>query len=64
MNYKIQNSDIDILRKAGVSEDDIKHCVKVAEKGIEIAERIGADINMELIGRGALFSRPRKGKDA
>lgn len=29
MGYKIQDADIEILRKAGVSEDDIKHCVKV-----------------------------------
>ncbi len=32
MGYKIQDSDIEISRNAGVSEDDIKHCVKVAKK--------------------------------
>jgi uncharacterized protein len=55
MNYTIKNSDIAILRETGVSEDDIKHCVKVAEKALEIAGRIGGKLDMELIGRGALF---------
>lgn len=55
MGYKIQDSDIALLRKAGVSEDDIRHCVKVAEKALEIAQRTGANLNLELTGRGALF---------
>ncbi|MEW6408821.1 MAG: HDIG domain-containing metalloprotein [Nitrospirota bacterium] len=55
MSYKIQDTDVDLLRKAGVSEDDIKHCVKVAEKALEIARRTGANVDMELVGRGALF---------
>lgn len=55
MGYKIQNSDIDILKKSGVLEDDIKHCIKVAEKALEIAQRTDDNVNMELIGRGALF---------
>lgn len=62
MNYKIQDSDIDILRKAGVSEDDIKHCVKVAEKALEIAGRVNVDLDMELVGRGALFHDLGKAK--
>jgi uncharacterized protein len=55
MSYTIQASDIEILRKAGVSEGDIRHCVKVAQKAIEIALRTGTDLNMELVSRGALF---------
>lgn len=62
MSYKIQDSDIEILRKAGVSEDDIKHCVKVAKKALEIAERIKANVDMELVGRGALFHDLGKAK--
>ncbi len=62
MNYKIKDADIDLLRKAGVAEEDIKHCVKVAEKALEIAERIQADVNKELIGRGALFHDIGKAK--
>ena len=55
MDYKIQVSDIAVLRDAGVSEEDIKHCVKVAEKALEIARRTKAGVDMELVGRGALF---------
>lgn len=62
MSYKISDSDVALLRKAGVSEDDIKHCVKVAEKALEIAERTGANIDMELVGRGALFHDLGKAK--
>ena len=62
MNYKIQNSDIALLRNAGVSEDDIRHCVKVAEKALEIARRTGANIDIELIGKGALFHDLGKAK--
>jgi uncharacterized protein len=62
MAYKIQESDIDLLRDAGVSEDDIKHCVKVAEKALEVAGRPGAKVDMELVGRGALFHDLGKSK--
>jgi uncharacterized protein len=56
MTYAISPSDISILRGAGVSEDDITHSVKVAEKALEIARRIGGyGIDRELVGRGALF---------
>lgn len=55
MSYTIQNIDIEILKTAGVSDDDIRHCVKVADKALEIARRIEADVDEELIGRGALF---------
>lgn len=62
MSYKIKVSDMEILRRAGVSEDDIKHCVRVAEKALEIAEKVDADLNMELVGRGALFHDLGKAK--
>ena len=56
MNYTIQNSDIEMLRKAGMSKDDITHSTHVAEKALEIARRIGGNgIDQELVGRGALF---------
>lgn len=61
-NYKIQDSDIGLLRRTGVSGDDIKHCIKVAEKALEIAQRTGANVDMELIGRGALFHDLGKAK--
>ena len=62
MNYKIKNSDIELLRNAGVSGDDIKHCTRVAEKALEIAQGIGADIDIELVSRGALFHDLGKAK--
>lgn len=62
MNYIIHASDIEILRTSGVSEDDIKHCIKVAEKALDIASRTGAVVDMELIGRGALFHDLGKSK--
>ena len=62
MNYKIQDSDINILKKSGVLEDDIKHCIKVAEKALEVAQRTGAKVDMKLIGRGALFHDLGKAK--
>lgn len=62
MIYTIQASDIDLLRKTSVSEDDISHCVKVAEKALEIASRTDAKLDMELVGRGALFHDLGKAK--
>lgn len=62
MSYNIKSTDLEILRKAGVSEEDIKHCVKVAQKSLEIAERVDADLDMELVGRGALFHDLGKAK--
>ncbi|MBK5226271.1 MAG: HDIG domain-containing protein [Thermoleophilia bacterium] len=55
MTYEIETGDIQILRDAGVSEDDITHCVKVAEKSREVAGRTGAEVDMALVVRGALF---------
>ncbi len=55
MTYSVQSSDVEVLRKAGVSESDIGHCIKVAEKALDIAKRTGADISLELVCRGALF---------
>lgn len=62
MNYMIQKQDIDLLIKTGVSEEDLRHCAKVAEKALEIAKRTGAEVDMELVGRGALFHDLGKAK--
>ena len=63
MGYAIKKNDIDVLRTAGVSEDDITHSVNVADKALEIARRIGGNgINQELVGRGALFHDLGKAK--
>ncbi len=56
MYYAVRQEDIEVLRKAGMSEDDITHSIHVAEKALEIARRIGGnDLDQELVGRGALF---------
>ena len=60
--YRIQTSDIELLRKAGVPEDDIAHSVKVAEKALEIADRTNHVLDFELVGRGALFHDLGKAK--
>lgn len=60
--YTIADADIDILRNNGVSEDDIAHCIKVAEKALEIAYRTDRELDFEFVGRGALFHDLGKGK--
>jgi len=60
--YAISSADIKMLRTNGVSEDDIAHCAKVAEKALEIAYRTDKDLDFELIGRGALFHDLGKAK--
>lgn len=55
MNYKIDPADLALLWKAGLSEKDIRHSVFVTEKALDIAMRAGADLDMELVGRGAIF---------
>ncbi len=53
--YTILEEDIALLKKAGMVEADIAHSRKVAQKALEIAGRTDAELDMELIGRGALF---------
>jgi uncharacterized protein len=56
MDYTINKFDIEVLRTAGMSDEDITHSTHVAEKALEIARRIGGNgIDQELVGRGALF---------
>ena len=63
MQYKILEPDIALLRTAGVSEDDITHSIKVSEKALELAHRIGGNrIDQELVGRGGLFHDLGKAK--
>jgi len=55
MDYRIEQKDIDLLRTAGMTEADLDHSQKVAAKALEIAGRTGATLDLELVGRGALF---------
>jgi uncharacterized protein len=60
--YRVADADVELLRKAGVGEDDIRHCLAVAGKALEIAHRTGAALDLELIGRGALMHDLGKAK--
>ena len=55
LNYHVQEADIAILKNAGVSDADLAHCLKVADKAVEIAQRTGVRLDLELVGRGAFF---------
>jgi len=54
-DYTIQAEDIALLKEQGMIEADLEHSIQVAEKSLEIARRVTSDIDMELVGRGALF---------
>jgi uncharacterized protein len=51
----VGEEDLALLLKAGLSEEDIRHSILVAEKALDIARRTGKDLDLELIARGALF---------
>lgn len=51
----IQVPDVDVLRRNGMSEADIAHSIQVAQKAVEIAERIRVPLDMVLVGKGGLF---------
>lgn len=60
--YAMQSSDVTLLKKAGVPQEDIAHCLKVTQKALEIAHRIGLNLNLALIGRAGLFHDLGKAK--
>lgn len=55
----LREEDVKLLKSSGMSDEDITHSLQVAEKALEIAGRVMAggkiDLDMELVGRGALF---------
>jgi len=55
LNYTVQQGDIDIMKNAGLTDADLAHCLNVAKKAIEIAQRTGVRLDLELVGRGAFF---------
>jgi uncharacterized protein len=58
-DYSLDIADIKMLKDAGMSAEDLDHSLKVAGKALEIARRVvaagKATVDMELVGRGALF---------
>jgi uncharacterized protein len=55
MNPHIDHNDIALLRQAGMNEEDLGHSLAVAERALDIADRTGADLDMNFVARGALF---------
>lgn len=55
LSCKPEKSDIEILKNAGMCEEDIKHSIRVARKSVDIAVRTGANLDLNLVTRGALF---------
>lgn len=53
--HPLKQADIELLKNQGMLKSDIDHSVKVAQKALEIAHRISTPVDMELVGRGALF---------
>jgi uncharacterized protein len=51
----IADADVALLRRAGVSPDDVEHSVRVARKALDVARRTGAAVDLESVGRAALF---------
>lgn len=62
LNYTIQQADIDIMKNAGLNDADLAHCLRVAGKAIELAQRTGVRLDLELVGRGAFFHDLGKAK--
>jgi uncharacterized protein len=65
-DYSLDMADIKMLEDAGMSAQDIDHSLKVAGKALDIARRIAAagtaQVDLALVGRGALFHDLGKAK--
>jgi putative nucleotidyltransferase with HDIG domain len=65
-DYSLDMADIKMLQDAGMCAEDLDHSLKVAGKALEIARRVCAasktPVDMELVGRGALFHDLGKAK--
>jgi uncharacterized protein len=65
-DHAIDPADIKLLQDAGLSAEDLDHSLKVAGKALEIARRVvscsGKQVDLELVGRGALFHDLGKAK--
>jgi uncharacterized protein len=61
-DYSLDMADIKLLQDAGMSAEDLDHSLKVAGKALDIARRVKTDVDMELVGRGALFHDLGKAK--
>lgn len=60
--HGIDMADIHLLRRAGLSDKDLGHSIRVALKAIDIAGRLNAPVDTELVARGALLHDLGKAK--
>jgi uncharacterized protein len=60
--FRVAPADLAALGAAGMNEQDTRHSLKVVHKALEIALRTGAELDLELVGRGALFHDLGKSK--
>ena len=51
----VSDDDLQILLRAGLGQEDVRHSILVAEKAVDIARRTGAELDLQLVARGALF---------
>jgi uncharacterized protein len=54
-HHTIKDEDVAFLRQAGVSPEDVDHSLRVARKALDVARRTEARVDMEFVGRAALF---------
>jgi len=55
MHPEIDPADVALLRAQGMSGEDLAHSLAVAEKALELADRVRAPLDRALVARGALF---------
>ncbi len=60
--YETLLADLELLRQAGVTPDDVIHCQRVCRKALEIASKINKPVNYDLIARGGLLHDLGKAK--
>jgi uncharacterized protein len=60
--FGISTADIDLLRRAGLSDKDLGHSIRVALKALDVAGRLNAPVDLELVARGALLHDLGKAK--
>ena len=68
-DYTLDMADIKLLQDAGMAAEDLEHSLKVAGKALDIARRVASataasqtPVDLELVGRGALFHDLGKAK--
>lgn len=58
----LSTADIELLKRAGLADKDLGHSIRVALKALDVAGRLNAPVDMDLVGRGALLHDLGKAK--